>query len=197
MEQIDLKKYLPPLLSRVTELSAICSAEDPELEQARTAFIAVCVNLFVTTCGEAGIYRFEQELGITANTNDTLEERITRVIAYKAGSSVYTMQWLRRWLPTMGAVDAPLLTDHTLKVIMPSKSDYKTLFDLLVTFIPANINLLAGIKFLPTEQQLYTGMAVRFSTKRTVEGESAVLPAFLADENESILTDEDGKYLIE
>lgn len=199
MDKIELIKHLPPILRKVNELYAICAAEDPEFEKAREAYLSVFINLFVSTAGKDGVSRFEDELGITPDALDTLEVRKKRIIALISGGSVYTMRWLEKWISDIGGTVKPTIEDYTLRVTLPANCDYKTLFDALKVYIPANILLGEGIKLTSSEVSLYTGTAIRFSVKRTIEGNSVegmFTGQYVCDENGDILTDEIGNILI-
>ncbi len=193
MEPIDLLSYLPPILWHFLEIREICLAETPEFETAREAYITVCKNLYISFCDERGIERFERELGIFPEEFDSLDIRRNRIKALSMNSSIYTMRWLKNWIGKIGIIEAPVLQNYVLKVMLPAKCDYKSLFDALVSYIPANVKLAQSIKLGSKEQTLFTGVATRTAIKRTFEGASAVLQFLLADENGTLISDEKGR----
>jgi uncharacterized DUF497 family protein len=67
--------YLPPVVKKIREMQAICSAEQPFFDEATDEIENILCRAFISTADEKGIERFETVYGITPDPSATLEQR--------------------------------------------------------------------------------------------------------------------------
>lgn len=80
VRDISLIRYLPPFIAEYKEMQEIMNSENPEFILVAKEFERLLDDQFIITCDEVGIARFEDILGITPTSEDTLESRISRVL---------------------------------------------------------------------------------------------------------------------
>ena len=77
---VKLENYLPLYIQEYREMWKLMQAENPEFQLANNETEKIKNNLFIETCDEKGISRFESIMGIFPLDTDTLESRISRVL---------------------------------------------------------------------------------------------------------------------
>ena len=97
----DIIKYLPFFMQEYLEMQEITETEDIEFNWLIDILIEMLNNQFITTCDEEGIARFEQLLQIIPYSNDSLEQRINRVLVLWNNKVPYTMKTLKQMLETL------------------------------------------------------------------------------------------------
>lgn len=145
VRQADLIKHLPQFMRGYEEIKRITAAENPEFRALFDASEEIRGDLFVMTCGERGIERFEKLLGITANPRESLETRITRVIIRMNAFTPITLQTLIERLDVIcGRRNYELSPDwneYYLKIVtrfdVPNQTD--EFRALIGEIVPANI----------------------------------------------------------
>jgi hypothetical protein len=183
------------------DMVAITDAEQPMAEDAWDALQNVMDNQYLSTADEKGVTVWEDELDITPQATDTLEERKERIKALWIYGILYTYRWLQDWLKNAvgETYPKPVVSGYTLSVTLPVKSDYMTLFDALRRYIPANMVLDESILLTQLNKTIYVGTAFRRSQTETMQGLSWDYSniVFLCDEDNAILRDGAGYILFE
>lgn len=77
----NLIDYLPHVLREYEEYKVITNSEDPEFKIVFDISDKIRHNMFIKYCDLDGIKRFEKLLGIRHSIQDTLEDRIFRVLS--------------------------------------------------------------------------------------------------------------------
>lgn len=80
-ERGKLLDYLPEFMQQFLEIREIMQAEDREMDTIDKNVQDIIENAFIETCNEYGIQKYEALLGITADSQDGLEWRRSRVLA--------------------------------------------------------------------------------------------------------------------
>lgn len=145
MRQISLIEWIPKYLQEYRELKKIMDVENPEIKQLYDEIAILMDNLFIHTCNEDGIARFEKLLDINPDVDDTLDIRITRVLSRWTDSIPYTYKGLLRKLDILcgeGNYEIELDNNaYTLKldVLSMTIKQLQELKYMLSYMIPANI----------------------------------------------------------
>lgn len=145
MRDVDLTLYLPEFLKEFKELYAALEAENPEFSLLWEASEDVLANEFITTADEYGISKFEDMAGILPSSNDTLEDRRTRLLGRWFNDDSYTLLYLEERLAILCGEDGYTLAtdfDRYLIVIGTYLDGYGQVSELekiLEDVIPANI----------------------------------------------------------
>lgn len=75
-------ELLPPVYQAIKDMYAYARTLDTELREALANMIAVRTNFFIQTCDEQTLQEWENLLGISAYTGETIEERRQFVLMY-------------------------------------------------------------------------------------------------------------------
>lgn len=143
----DLIGYLPPFVARCKEIKQIMDTENPEFDLLMSAREREKSNMFINTCDETGIERFEKILGIVPSELDTLESRRSRVLIRWNDMTPYTYRVLLAKLDMIcgtGNYDIDLNAGkYLLKLITHLEMYGQTdeLRAMLRAIVPANIAL--------------------------------------------------------
>ena len=142
IREVELKSYLPDFLQGYKELHEAMQAQNPELED----LIEVTRdNLFIISCNEQGIEKFERMLGIKALDEDTLDNRKFRILSKWNNAIPYTTKILHQKLETLCGKDGyelEILPEQyivTVRVALKSKRNYEMVRNMLDEAIPANM----------------------------------------------------------
>ena len=92
---VDLFSYVPPFLNEYQEFNAILSAETSEFQELSDQAISLPDETLITSANEKGLTKFEEILNLTPNTDDSVEERRRRVLAYEDSAQPYTINYLK------------------------------------------------------------------------------------------------------
>ena len=101
----DIIKYLPFFMHEYLEMQEITKTEDVEFNWLIETLMKMLDNQFITTCDEEGIARFEKVLDTLPYPNDSLEQRISRVLFLWNNKVPYTMRTLKSMLETLCGKD--------------------------------------------------------------------------------------------
>lgn len=121
------------------------NAENPEFQTIEDVSEAIKNNQFILTCDENGISRFEQLLNIVPNNNDTLNVRISRVLARWNDTIPYTYSSLIEKLKIICGDGnyqiVPNFKEYEMELIvnLPLSGQVEELDYMLSYMIPANI----------------------------------------------------------
>ena len=100
---VKLENYLPLYIQEYREMWKLMQAENPEFQLANNETEKIKNNLFIETCDEKGISRFESIMGIFPP--DTLESRISRVLTRWNEKLPYTYFYLLSKLNSLCGVN--------------------------------------------------------------------------------------------
>ena len=150
IRQTNLISYLPQFVQEYREIKQVMIGETPEIQILEDETEIMKNNQFILSCNEVGIRRFEILLGITPNSDDTLDARISRVIARWNDSIPYTFRGLIDRLNIMcGEGNYTLLPNFNeyeleLVVCLPLSGQVEELDYMLSYMIPANIKVISN-----------------------------------------------------
>ena len=102
---VKLENYLPLYIQEYREMWKLMQAENPEFQLANNETEKIKNNLFIETCDEKGISRFESIMGIFPLDTDTLESRISRVLTRWNEKLPYTYFYLLSKLNSLCGVN--------------------------------------------------------------------------------------------
>ena len=143
----DIIKYLPFFMQEYLEMQEITETEDIEFNWLIDILIEMLNNQFITTCDEEGIARFEQLLQIIPYSNDSLEQRINRVLVLWNNKVPYTMKTLKQMLETLCGTNGyqVILNNNAYELLINTYFNdtnmLKTLNDMLNRVVPANLTI--------------------------------------------------------
>lgn len=150
IRQTNLISYLPQFVQEYREIKQVMIGETPEIQILEDETEIMKNNQFILSCNEVGIRRFEILLGITPNSDDTLDARISRVITRWNDSIPYTFRGLIDRLNIMcGEGNYTLLPNFNeyeleLVVCLPLSGQVEELDYMLSYMIPANIKVISN-----------------------------------------------------
>ena len=143
----DIIKYLPFFMQEYLEMQEITETEDIEFNWLIDILIEMLNNQFITTCDEEGIARFEQLLQIIPYSNDSLEQRINRVLVLWNNKVPYTMKTLKQMLETLCGTNGyqVILNNNAYGLLINTYFNdtnmLKALNDMLNRVVPANLTI--------------------------------------------------------
>ncbi len=153
--------YYPPVIASIRDIQRLMDALQIQNDAMWDAISFAMDNQFIDTATNEGVTMWEHELGIVPEVTDTLTERKARLRLKWVPNCRFTMKWLQEWLDSACGmhVDAPTITDYTLRVVLPWSVRWKAIFDELENFKPANILLDRTVKLPEDESRLLAGFA--------------------------------------
>lgn len=98
---VDIKDYLPPVITDTLEFRAIADAENPEFNYLWEKMYGLVDEYFVATATEYGVSRMEKVLNIVPLANATLEERKAKIVWKRNLRIPYTMAFLKNIIISM------------------------------------------------------------------------------------------------
>ena len=193
--------YLPTVLRSVFEFMEITGAQQPEIERAWSALDFVMANQFIDDATEEGVAVWESELGIVSLNIETLENRKKRIKTAWTYGVVYTYNWLVDWIKSSYEDNVPLpkLDGYVLKTYLPASVDYIQVIDNMRGYISSNILINPVILLTKINMPIFVGSVYRIASKQTIKSDSWDLShtVTFTDENDALLTDENGDVLYE
>lgn len=176
IREVNLLSHLPEYVQEYQEIFEIMKTENPELQLSMDESEIIKNNLFILTCNETGIARFEKLLGIFPEDDDSLEARIARVLVRWNDGIPYTYRGLLRKLDAMcgqGNYEAlPNWNDYELYLTthFTLSGQVSELDRLLEKMIPANIAVICWNKLQHTiEGQVYMGATTVTTNKFEID----------------------------
>lgn len=94
MDSEELLEYMPEFYDGVYEMEELLRAQGQALAANDKTQEQILANQFVVTADETGVKAFEEQLGIVANPNATLDERKHQVILESAPPQPLTKNYL-------------------------------------------------------------------------------------------------------
>lgn len=158
-----LLDYYPPVIAAILDIQELMRVLQLSNDALWDAMSFVLENQYIDTATEEGVKMWERELGIVPASTDTLAQRKARLRLKWVPSNRFTMKWLYEWLQSAcGTKDVlmPTVEDYTLHVTLPWSVSWKTIFDDLEQYKPANIALDRRVALPQSENRLLAGFAI-------------------------------------
>lgn len=143
-DKVNLSKYLPAFLTKDPEFVAKLAAESAAHEEVRQNLDDILKQFFVTTA-TWGLDDWEDFLGITTDTNKTVDARRQAIIQKINGNNVVTLEFLTRLVNMYVADGQAFIVDHpetyNVDILYHGGQvlDYKALETAVHTYIPAHL----------------------------------------------------------
>jgi len=107
----DLEKYVPEFVSDLVEMDAIYRAEGYECGLARHRLDDLWNQTFVSTATWA-LSRYEQDYGISASSDQTLEQRRRFILAKRLGGKTCTKAVIKQLAEQLTGVETKVIEDN-------------------------------------------------------------------------------------
>jgi len=179
VREVDLISYLPPFMQEYLELKKTLQSEQIDIQALEDETEKVKNNQFMLTCDEDGISRFEEMLGLTSYSEDSLESRISRVITRWNDSLPYTIKSLAERLKTLCGEDGYMITpnfnDYELNIwVRLSMSGQVDELDYMLNYIiPVNLVVNVSNEMVHTvEGTVFTGAGAVKKEMFTIESKT-------------------------
>lgn len=169
-DRVDLSKYLPAFLTKAPEFAAKLAAESNAHDEIRQNLDDILNQFFVQTATWGLVY-WENYLGITTDTNKTIDMRRQAIIQKINGNDVVTLKFLTRLVNQHVADSQAFIIDHpetySIEILYHGGQiqDYNALDTAINTYIPAHI----GFKLITytTDTVTYYGAGTAQSYTKT------------------------------
>lgn len=143
----DLSGYVPDVLSRINEISALLSSENPEFDLLSSERGRITEGQYADTADEDFIKRWETMTGTTPKAGDTLDVRRLCVLSRLAVPDGYTERKLKKMIDGIlgeGAISFSI--DYTncilwLSVHRIDPAGIDILYRMIEDTIPANMDI--------------------------------------------------------
>lgn len=142
--EIKLLEYLPEILQPIREYQLLSEVESPEITRLYQEIERLLQNSFIETADVQGIKRWEQLLGIQAESQN-LEERRTAILGRWNRSLPYTMTRLREYLDVLASSEGYQLSlrpqNYYLELLAEDQplAVLRAMRSLVQAMIPANL----------------------------------------------------------
>lgn len=141
-------EYYPWVVKCITEFQAITLSEGFEIDFANSDIELIVSNAYLTTMGEDRIYEWENMLGLTPDSDDTVEDRRDRVIAVIRGNGKLNTALINALVGafTNGGTAKSYVKNSTLYIeVLPPRGNKQYKFDNVIKAIepkvPAHLGL--------------------------------------------------------
>lgn len=146
--EINLIKYLPPVMGEVKEIQELYKGITPELKDLYAKGEKALDECFVLTAEDYGLIRMENMLAITPYLYDAVEDRRLRILTLINGDTPYTFERVYNKLKVLcgeGNVNMDYAKEiYTLRVMIElrAKNQFETVRKMLKEMLPCNISLI-------------------------------------------------------
>ena len=162
---VKLQDYLPEYYDNVYEMQKLVAAEQVDFGNFDDLVFRTLLNQFVIQADVAGISMFEDQLGIDANPNDSLETRRYNVLMRLLPPKPITIKYFNELLHTLD-VPASVNVEYAIRNVIAkakrseiSKDQIKRLKYLLNVYLPANLTFqIITTSDTRTDLKLYLGI---------------------------------------
>lgn len=145
IRNVDVNRYLPPVIKEAREFKKLAIAENPEFNLMWENIDVVWANQYIMELTIDGVIRWEGIIGIYPRISDTLEDRRIRILTYIASSSLFTITVLRNYLHSVCGEENVYCEINCVTYILDivlyniSETTYLDVLAMLKIMIPANI----------------------------------------------------------
>ena len=173
MKRKPLIEYLPDFMRQFAEIKEIMKASQIEADAADLSMQKILDNSFILDCDEWGIKKYENILGITPSSEDTLDSRKSRVLVRWNDKVPYTYRVLIRKLNELCGVKNYDISgclkkyELTIAVRFSVNSQIKCLEEMLDRILPMNMSV-ATVNHLKYELEEKATLAGAVLKKTTV-----------------------------
>lgn len=147
---VNIVKYLPPVIGNTLEFIEICKTEDIELSELWTNVDRVRDENYIESMTEYGVTRTEKMLGLKPYDTDTIADRKFRIKAYSNSDLPYTIRALRNMLNNLVGESYILTVDSlmmTVKIGLGEKKQFMEVQKLLERVVPANVAITVDLLY--------------------------------------------------
>lgn len=163
---VKLQDYLPEYYDNVYEMQKLVAAEQVDFGNFDDLVFRTLLNQFVIQADVDGISIFEDQLGVDANPNDSLETRRYNVLMRLLPPKPITIKYFNELLHTLD-VPASVDVEHAIRNVIAkakrseiSKDQIKRLKYLLNVYLPANLTFsIITTSDTQTELKMFVGVA--------------------------------------
>lgn len=151
--EVDILRYLPPILHDIKELVEISKIESPILEDLWMKIENALNNQFATTTNEEGAARIEKILKINVPQTDSLETRQFRILTRYQEQAPYTNQVLKQLLDSLlGEGQYVMARDVAnkslnVKIELTVKGQFDAVVVMLERITPQNMVLTVELRY--------------------------------------------------
>ncbi len=172
MDSEELLEYMPEYYDGVYEMEELLKAQGRALTANDETQEQILSNQFVLTAGETGVKAFEEQLGIIAKPNATLEERKQQIILESAPPQPLTKNYLYASSANLLGMNVRFEINTALRTVTAyatgniSEAQTENLRDWLYHILPVNMLLVVRIYFTTQSSNLqaFASMAVSFKS---------------------------------
>lgn len=169
---VKLQDYLPEYYDDVYEMQKLVAAEQVDFGNFDDLILRTLLNQFVIQADSDGISIFEDQLGIDANPNDSLETRRYNVLMRMLPPKPITLKYFNELLHTLH-VTASINVEYAVRNVIAkakrseiSKDQIKRLKYLLNVYLPANLTFqIITTSDTQTDLKMYLGIVTDTVTK--------------------------------
>lgn len=172
MDSEELLEYMPDYYDGVYEMEELLKAQGQALAANDKKQEQILNNQFVVTADETGVKAFEDQLGIVAKPNATLEERKQQIILESAPPQPLTKNHLYASSTNLLGMNIKIDISTALRTVTAyatggiTEVQADSLRNWLYHILPANMLLAVDINFTAqiSDLQVFAGVAVSFKS---------------------------------
>lgn len=181
MDSEDLLEYVPAFYDGVYEMEELLRAQGKALAANDKTQEQIMANQFVVTADENGVKAFEEQLGIVAKPNATLEERKQQIILESAPPRPLTKNDLYASSTNLLGMNVHFEINTDLRTVTVyaagsiSAVQAENLRNWLFHILPANMLLVVHIEFTTqnSELQAFASVAVSYRSSLVSAAETS------------------------
>lgn len=174
MDSDELLEYMPEYYDGVCEMEELLKAQGQALAVNNETQEQILSNQFVLTANETGVKAFEEQLGIIAKPNATLEERKQQIILESAPPQPLTKNYLYASSANLLGMNVSFEINTALRTVTAYATGSITEFQAdslrnwLYHILPANMLLVVHIYFTTQISNLQAFASVAVSYKSSL-----------------------------
>ena len=174
MNSEELLEYMPEYYDGVYEMEELLRAQGQALSANDKTQVLILDNQFVVTADETGVKAFEEQLGIVANPNATLEERKQQIILESAPPQPLTKNYLYASSTNLLGMSVRFEINTALRTVTAyatgniSAVQAENLRNWLYHILPVNMLLMVHIDFTTQSSNLQAFASVGVSFKSSL-----------------------------
>lgn len=138
---MSIIEYYPPVIRRIREIKQIAKAEDIEFSKLYEKAKEVEENMYLSTASEAGVIDFENMLGITPKTGQSIEERKAYIL-YMMNRQKMSLTELEKMLSaySKGIRIRPDYQKEELEILLPeTERNPELIYGILDNLLPLQV----------------------------------------------------------
>ena len=174
MDSEELLEYMPEYYTGVYEMEELLKAQGKALAANDKTQEQILDNQFIVTADETGVKAFEEQLGIVAKSNATLEERKQQIILESAPPQPLTKNYLYASSTNLLGINVRFEINTALRTVTAyatgniSEVQTENLRDWLYQILPVNMLLVVRIDFTTQSSSLQAFASVAVSYKSSL-----------------------------